>query len=106
MLRNVPPRKNGPPSTWERTTSPKTVRYHRSTHGRRKQPPPCEGRKVRTTSEQPRDGFWCAWCGHPHPWSEMAGWDGRLKFCETCVRVMDAIEIGTVGPTNSRRRSA
>ena len=69
---------------------------HRSVLPCRRQPPPREARKVRTASEEPRDGFWCAWCGHPHPWSEMAGWDRRIRFCDDCVRFMDALELGNI----------
>ncbi len=61
----------------------------------RMQPPPCEPRKVPAMSENHPDGFTCAWCGVFRPWRDMDGFDGHLKFCDTCVRMMDEIELGT-----------
>ncbi len=97
MLRNAPPRKSGPPSTGERTTGRNTAHHHRTVPARGKQGPPREPRKLQVASEKPRDGFTCAWCGHHHSWPEMAGWDDRLKFCDTCVGLMDTIELGATG---------
>ena len=108
MLRKVPPRKSGPLSTWERTTSRNSVQCNRSVLRRRKQPPRREARKVPSVSENYIDGFVCAWCGNFRPWSQMEGFDRRLKFCDRCVRVMDALEIGlaTATTTNVGRRGA
>ena len=93
MLRNVPRHKNCPPSTGKGTTSRKIVHAHAIAVHCRKQPPPREPRKVPAVPVNHPEGFVCAWCGVFHPWSEMAGFDRRLKFCADCVSLMDAIEL-------------
>lgn len=82
MLRNVPPRKNGPSSTGERTTGRNTVHHHCSVRPLRTQPPTREPQKVPSAPENDPDGFVCAWCGSSCPCSLMAGFDRRLKFCD------------------------
>lgn len=39
-------------------------------------------------------GFWCAFCGFWHPWSEVAAFDLPRRFCPSCVAILDAIAMG------------
>lgn len=107
MLWNVPRHKDGPASTGKRMAGRlKIVQSNHSAFSCRKQPPPRESRKARSAPANHPEGFVCAWCGLFHPWSEMAGFDRRLKFCDKCVRLMDALEIGLATiTTNVARRS-
>ena len=98
MLRNVPQRKDDPASTGERMTGRlKIIHDHRSVLDCRKQLPPREPRKLSAVPVNHPEGFFCAWCGHFRPWSRMDGFDGRLKFCAGCVRLMDTLELSATG---------
>ena len=106
MLKNAPPRKNGPLPAGHRATSRNASRHHPSVPRFRKQPPPREPRKLPAVLVNHPEGFVCAWCGSFRPWSLMAGFDKRLKFCQSCVDLMDALELGlATTTTNVGRRS-
>jgi hypothetical protein len=37
--------------------------------------------------------FVCAFCGMCWPWSMLAGWSRRLRYCEPCLRFLDGLEL-------------
>ena len=94
MLRNVQPRKNGPPSARERTTGRNTVHHHGSTPRCRKQPQPKLCKLILTRAELART-FFCAFCGETRPESDLTGRDGALLFCGRCVDALEALHHGT-----------
>lgn len=97
---------NDPRGPCRGRTGRKSLQLNPRRFARRLQPPPREPRKVPTTSQNHPEGFRCAWCDVFYPWSLMAGFDRRLKFCDTCVRLMDALEIGLTAMTTNVSRSS
>ena len=94
MLRRIQDEKKGP-WHWQAHTGGFNRHPNRSPAHQVKQPPPPELRKAPSVSGNYPEGFICAWCGVFRPWSRMAGFDRRLKFCQTCHDAMDALDTGT-----------
>ena len=59
-----------------------------------KQEQPHMLQEMRSMSGNRPDGFACAFCGAFNPWRQMAAFDKRLKFCQTCHDAMDALDTG------------
>ena len=92
--RNLQARKKGP---WHRQALTGCFSSHvdASPTRRRKQSPPQGPHKALSLPANHPEGFSCAWCGNFSPWSRMAAFDAKLKFCQVCYDAMEALETGT-----------
>jgi len=51
---------------------------------------------LEVTPTHEADGFYCAFCGQRTPWRMLGGWSWRRRrrFCDGCIKLMDAIALG------------
>ena len=86
-MRKLHRREKGPPAV--RGDDGKTGGFNRH-HNRSpacqvRQPPPRDPRKVSTVPVNQPTEVICGWCRNFCPWSSIAAFFGRLKFCSSCM---------------------